>query len=330
MEPLRNAAEWLNAPHNLFLTLLAGGVFITIVGIGMALAGPTPEMRRLRAIRAATGGILDTDLVVQSEFKPRGFLKAFVPNSKSDSDRLKVAFRRAGLHDPKNIARYFTVRTFLAFLLPMIFFAMLAAEELVPALSPVSDTLESLSWATMIQLTAGLVLVGFYGPGLWLRQRIRLRTQAIEFALPNALDLMQVAVEAGLSFDAAMTRVGNEIAPASPALAEEFLIVQMEIQAGKERERALVDLGERTGILELASFASVVMQSSRFGTSISDALQVYAEEMRSDREIKAQERANKLPVQMSAIMAGIMMPTLLMICLSPVLIRFLRMAAETN
>ena len=154
---------------------------------------------------------------------------------------------------------------------------------------------------------------------------VRFCRQAIEFSMPNALDLLQIAMEAGLGFDAAMMRVSHELARAAPEISQEFMILQLELQAGKERQAALLDMADRVGVEELTSFANVVLQSNQFGTSVSSALSRFSADMRLDRELRAQEKANRLPVQMSAVMALCMMPVLLMICLAPMLIRWINM-----
>ena len=100
-------------------------------------------------------------------------------------------------------------------------------------------------------------------------------------------------------------------------------MVQLEIAAGGEREKALLDMAERTEVDEVNSFANVILQSIRFGTSISQALQVYAYEMRLARELKAQEKANKLPVKMSAVMAALMLPAMILLIVGPVAIRWM-------
>ena len=120
-----------------------------------------------------------------------------------------------------------------------------------------------------------------------------------------------------------MIRVANESLGTAPGLAEEFLIAQREIQAGRSRDKALMDMAARTGVPQVNSFANVVLQSLHYGSSITEALTVYSEEMRQWRELKAQEMANKLPVKMSAIMASLMLPALLMLALGPVVIRYM-------
>jgi tight adherence protein C len=169
-----------------------------------------------------------------------------------------------------------------------------------------------------------LVGVGFFGPMYWLRARVAERRRRVEESLPNALDLMQVSLEAGLGFDAAMTRVGNELARVSPELSFEFLSVQRQIAAGRPRDAAMADMAMRTGVDTIRSFSNVVSQSMQFGSSMSDALIAYAQELRVTREMKAVEMANKLPVKMSGVLAALMMPVLLLITAGPVVIRMLR------
>jgi tight adherence protein C len=170
--------------------------------------------------------------------------------------------------------------------------------------------------------SVGLIVLGFYSPSIWLRSKVAERRKAVTRGMPGALDLMQVAVEAGLGFDAAMNRVAKEFGRFCGPISEEFTILQLEIQAGKPRDHAFAELERRTGVDAMASFASVVQQSAEFGTPISEALETYAIEMRQDRELKAQAKANQLPVKMSAVLAAFMMPILLLIMLTPIAIRW--------
>ncbi|MEM6824751.1 MAG: type II secretion system F family protein, partial [Pseudomonadota bacterium] len=161
-------------------------------------------------------------------------------------------------------------------------------------------------------------------PNLWLKNRITERSRNVEQAFPNALDLLQVSLEAGLGFDAAMTRVGNELTGVAPQLAGEFLTVQRQVQAGRPRDQALKDMAERTGVETVRSFTNVVTQSMQFGTPMTEALMTYSKEMRDYREMKAQEMANKLPVKLSAVLASMMLPALILLTIGPTVIRYIR------
>ena len=176
----------------------------------------------------------------------------------------------------------------------------------------------------VLQILTVLIGVGYFGPSYWLNNRVAEHMRRIEEGFPNALDLMRISVEAGQGFDAAMTRVGNELSYVSPEIAQEFLAVQHQIQAGRDRHIALQDLADRTGVETVRSFANVVKQSLQLGTSMSQALATYAVELRSYRELRAQEMANKLPVKMSAVLGSLMLPALILITIGPVVIRYVR------
>lgn len=314
--------------QQLLLAALALGVFATVYGLTTAVAGPSARQRRIRAIatpasrRKSRGDVLRLD-----DNDPKGILRAIVPRTQKERSDIAKRLRRGGLHRKNAVLLFFGARTLFAAALPLLFLALVYLPDQAPLPQAVRLFLGGLTLGQTILTVSGLILVGFFLPSFWLMQRISDRRRAIEHALPNALDLLVVAQEAGLGFDAAMTRVAHEIGPVAPHIAHEFTILQLEIQAGKDRAQAFVDLSDRTGVAEVAAFANVVVQSMQFGTSVSEALTGYAREMRLTRELKAQERANKLPVKMSAVLAGLMMPVLLMICLTPILIRWLNMFA---
>jgi tight adherence protein C len=308
-------------PEMMILAALGLGVLVTVYGLAGAFAGPGDDVRRMRAGSASYAGTSQgADLIRSYERRPSGFLKAFVPTTESERNKVAKGLRRAGYHGKHALRDYFAARTILAAALPLAFLALLILEEQLG----VGVDMSRLSGVALFQIVAALVFIGFYAPALYIRHRIARRRLAIRQGLPNALDLLQVAIEAGLGFDAAMTRVANELSRVTPAISEEFLMLQLELQAGKDRDRAFLDMAERTGVDEMASFSNVILQATQFGTSVSDALATYAADMRLDRELRAQEMANKLPVKMSGVMAAMMMPTLLMLILSPVLIRWIR------
>jgi len=134
---------------------------------------------------------------------------------------------------------------------------------------------------------------------------------------PDALDLMLVCVEAGQSLDQAIMRVSKEIRGAYPTLAEEFELVSSEMRAGKDRSTVLRDMSERCGVPDISSFVTVLVQSATFGTSISDALRVYASEMRDKRVMRAEEKANVLPTKLTIGTMLFTVPPLLIILVGP-------------
>ncbi|WP_174147680.1 type II secretion system F family protein [Leisingera sp. ANG59] len=159
--------------------------------------------------------------------------------------------------------------------------------------------------------------VCYFLPRYWITRRIEARKQAITDAFPDALDMMLVCVEAGQSLDQAIVRVASELRSSYPELSEEFQVVAHEMKAGKDKDKVLRDFGTRCGVMDVSSFVTVMIQSASFGTSIADALRVYAGEMRDKRVMRAEEAANKLPVKMTLATMGLTVPPLLIILVGP-------------
>ena len=159
--------------------------------------------------------------------------------------------------------------------------------------------------------------VGYYLPKYWVTKRVQKREEEITQGFPDSLDLMLVCVEAGQSLDQAIIRVAKEIRASFVALADEFEIVAFEMKAGKDKVKVLRDFGERCGVQDVNSFVTVLIQSATFGTSIADALRVYAEEMRDKRVMRAEEKANKLPTKLTLGTMLFCLPPLLIILIGP-------------
>ena len=159
--------------------------------------------------------------------------------------------------------------------------------------------------------------VGYFAPSYWVERRRQQRQEDVTNGFPDALDLMLVCVEAGQSLDQAIARVAREIRPGYPTLSEEFEIVSNEMRAGKDRVNVLRDMAERCGVNDIASFVTVLVQSATFGTSIADALRVYASEMRDKRVMRAEEKANVLPTKLTIGTMLFTVPPLLIILVGP-------------
>lgn len=158
---------------------------------------------------------------------------------------------------------------------------------------------------------------GYYLPTYWIERRRQTRQTNLMEGFPDALDLMLVCVEAGQSLDQSILRVAGEIKPGFPDLAEEFSIVANEMKAGKDRVNVLRDMSERAGSNDISAFVTVLIQSASFGTSISDALRVYAAEMRDKRVMRAEEKANVLPTKLTLGTMMFTLPPLLIILIGP-------------
>ena len=302
------------------------GALLIVYGFFGGLIAQNPVGRRYHSGKPAQRrSAFEAGLLNNADVDPKGFMKALMPQNREKRTRIRRQLMNAGMVGQNAIVKYYVMRVVLALALPGVFLAILVLHQatLLPLPSAVSDVLDGPNGRLLTYyLLTCLLLTGFFGPAFWLRSKVDERQLEVSETFPNALDLMVVAVEAGLGFDAAMTRVSNEMEHTAPAIAQEFRLVQLEVAAGGEREKALLDMAARTNVDEVASFASVILQSIQFGTSVSDALTTYASEMRISRELKAQEMANKLPVKMSGVMASLMLPALFLLILGPIAIRW--------
>ena len=168
-----------------------------------------------------------------------------------------------------------------------------------------------------IMYTLGPGAAGYLFPKYWITKRVQTRQEEIESGFPDSLDMMLVCVEAGQSMDQAIVRVSKELRASYPSLADEFELVSFEMKAGKDKSTVLNDMGERCGVQDVMSFVTVLNQSQSFGTPISDALRVYAAEMRDKRVMRAEEKANKLPTKMTLTTMMLTVPPLLIILVGP-------------
>ncbi len=159
--------------------------------------------------------------------------------------------------------------------------------------------------------------VGYMLPKYWVTKRQQQRQTEIIEGFPDSLDMMLTCVEAGQSLDQSIIRVANEIRMSFPALADEFEIVSHQIKAGRDKPSVLNEMAERCGVQDISSFVTVLVQSQSFGTSIADALRVYAGEMRDKRVMRAEEKANKLPTKMTLATMMLTVPPLLIILVGP-------------
>lgn len=158
---------------------------------------------------------------------------------------------------------------------------------------------------------------GFFAPRLILNRMIRKRQQRVRWGLADALDLMVVSIEAGLGLNAALVRVGEEMREVHPDISEEFELTNLEIRVGRERDEALRNLAERTGVEDLRSLVAMLIQADRFGTSIARAVRVYADSLRTKRRQRAEQAAQKAAVKLLIPLALFLFPTLFIVILGP-------------
>lgn len=230
------------------------------------------------------------------------------PQNEKQLSAIKLTLMQAGYRD-RDAVRYFHFAQFalgIGFLiLGVLYFILFVAGG------------EETSTQQTLMYILGPGGVGYMLPKYWVTKRQQQRQKEIEEGFPDSLDMMLTCVEAGQSLDQAIIRVSKEIRVSFPALADEFEIVSHQIKAGRDKPSVLNEMGERCGVQDISSFVTVLVQSQSFGTSIGDALRVYAGEMRDKRVMRAEEKANKLPTKMTLATMMLTVPPLLIILVGP-------------
>ncbi len=329
LEQLTDLSLKLGVSAEILLLIGVGtGVMFVFLGLAALLNARNPAAERIAAITPEARHLKRQDrALLRPSSSQQGKLKnPLVPSDARKRTELQNKLAQAGFTGPRALSTFTAVRAVLGLALPglLLLLIVLTKTHLLTLPFGAQNTLVQFSNMQVFQLLTVLVALGFFAPVYWLQSRVAERKRRIEENFPNALDLIQISVDAGLGFDAAMTRVGNELADVSPDVAFEFLTVQRQVQAGRSRDIAMQDMADRTGVETVRSFSNAVQQSMKFGTSMSDALQTFAAELREYRETKAQEMANKLPVKVSAVLASLMLPALILLTVGPVLIRYIR------
>lgn len=224
----------------------------------------------------------------------------------------RIRFLNAGYRGDSIVLLYYGSKSLLAMFFPVIYLVLSQATPNVGA------------WEVVIFKALIAAAIGYYLPNMLLHARIRQRQRELFESFPDALDLIRVCVSAGLGLDAAIARVGVELAATSHALADEFRQLSLELRAGASRASALTNLSIRTGIDDVHALVAMLIQSERFGTSVSDSLRVHAEALRDKRMIRAQEAAAKIPVKLTIPMAVCILPALFVVVLGPAVLGILK------
>src|SRR6202167_6247289 len=173
-------------------------------------------------------------------------------------------------------------------------------------------------------LLVGLTAFGFFLPRFILKRKLAERQRRIRLGLPDGLDLTVICVEAGLSLDQAMMRVGEDLRTAHPELSAEFHLFDLEARAGKPRVEALRNLAERTGVDDIRSLVGTLIQTDRFGTSVAQALRVHSDSLRTERRQRAEEQAAKTTIKMVPPLVIFVLPSIIFVTIGPAIIELIR------
>ena len=234
--------------------------------------------------------------------------KRLIPKQVADYAQMRTRFLMAGLRSANVPALFWGSKFLFAFSLPVCFILGIIF------LKPVDGS-------TKLFISFFLAFSGYYLPDIWLRMKTSARKNKIFEGIPDALDLLVVCVETGMGLDAGINRVAKEIKLSNEVLSEEFNILNLEIRAGKSRQDALRNLAERTGIEDIHSLVTLLIQADKFGTSIAQSLRVFSDSFRTKRFQKAEEIAAKLPVKLMVPLIFFVFPSLFVVILGPAAIR---------
>lgn len=230
---------------------------------------------------------------------------------------LRVRFMQAGLREASWPAVFFAAKTVLAIGLPMLFLLYAGVGQ------------RGLGLNQGMALLLALLALGYYLPNALLSRLVARRQEQVQNALPDALDLMIVCVEAGLGLDAAMNRAAGEIGLRSQALSDELNLLALELRMGVRREQALHNLALRCGVADMSSFVAMLVQADRFGTNVAEALRVQAETMRTHRRLRAEERAAKIPLKLLFPLIFFIFPSLMVVLMGPAMLSVYRVLLPT-
>lgn len=236
-------------------------------------------------------------------------LNRIVPISAKDAAKLQKRLLNAGYRSPDAAMAFRAVQVSLIVAIPTLY--MTAGYLLDRPLN-----------TTLILSLLGAAK-GFYLPRLWLSNRIKQRQLRITWGLADTLDLMVVAVEAGLGLNAALNRVAEELKKTHPDLHYELELVNLEIRVGRSREEALRNLAERTGVDDIRSFVALLIQADRYGSSIAKAVRIFAESLRTKRRQKAEQASQKAALKLIFPLTVFLFPVILLMILAPAVLNLI-------
>jgi tight adherence protein C len=226
------------------------------------------------------------------------------PRSPKELGSLRLRLVQAGYRRDEALTIFFGIRvTFALVLFSVLSSSMFGRPNMMVAL-------------------AGLGF-GYLLPGMVLARKAKARAHRIRLSLADMLDLLVVSVEAGLGLDQALSRVGTELAFAYPELSDELRLINLELRAGKARSEALRNLADRTGVDDLSSLVTMLIQTDKFGTSVAQSLRVYSETLRTKRRQRAEEAAAKTGVKMVFPLVFCIFPAIWVVTIGPAAIRFI-------
>jgi tight adherence protein C len=309
------------SPENIIIALGSIGAFLTIVAFGMPMLGSDNLRSRLKTVAArreelsaaARRKFANQPSTLRQQAS-RSYVTFLVDKLRlinpADSVSIKNKLAQAGMRSEGHLYTYAFFRfvaPILFALLTAIYLFLLAKVEMGPSMK--------------IVYSFGAAVVGFFMPQIIVKNKIQNRQKAIQKIFPDALDLMVICVEAGLSMEAAFHRVAGELQNQGPELTEELGLTTAELAFLPDRRQALMNLSERTGLPAMRSLVTALAQAEKYGTPVSVSLRVLSQEQRDDRMSKAEQKAGALPAQLTVPMIVFFLPVLFIVLIGPAIIK---------
>ena len=297
--------------------LLGVGGLVLVAFAVLALRGradPLDRLRRPPPVRE-DGGRAQGRLRQEGDAKLARYAGFLEPQDEGELSAMRLRLLQAGYRSRDAVRTFHLIQFALSL-------GLLVAGVLYVTTRQASGA--ALGTSALVGYALGPAILGYLAPRRHVAAHIAKRREEIESGFPDALDMMLVCIEAGQSLDQSIVRVAQELHASYPALASELETVAQEVKAGKDKVQVLKDMSERAGVQDVASFVTVLIQSQTFGTPIAEALRVYAAEMRDKRVMRAEEKANTLPVKMTLATMMLTVPPLLVILLGPSVLDIMR------
>jgi tight adherence protein C len=293
----------------IFFGLLVGGM-IAFVGFYLQQRHSSVR-RRLQPEQRVNTDLMrpqmaDDPLFISAKLAEKLEKKFDLTRSGATTKKLQAKLTQAGIYSERAIPLFLGVKLGGLLVLPAIVLILLWGGA---------------SQRALLGITISIAVLAYFLPNFILNRLVGSRQKKVREALPDALDLLVVCVEAGQGLDAAIKRVAEDLQESSPIISQELLLVNLEIMAGLERQQALKNLGERTGVTELISLCNILIQSDRFGTSIAQALKTQSDYIRTERRQRLEGLAAKTPVKLLFPMLLFIFPAIMVVILGPAIIK---------
>jgi tight adherence protein C len=307
------------------LISIAGFLVIFLFCIGILqlqrrMVAKRQLLQRIETIGGMVDGPYEKDLTkTNSSVTKRAILNVFInlgrrlmPKKSEDHAIKGIRFLKAGIRNQQVGLIFWGLKCFLV----IVFFVTFLMLRLF--------VFTVMNMQLAIALGVFMPFLGFYLPDIWLLQTTQKRQEKLLKALPDALDLLVVSVEAGMGLDEAINRVAKESKLKSPELSDELAFLGLQLRAGKQRQDALKNMAERTNLEEVKNLVTLLIQADKFGTNIADTLRVYSDSFRNERFQRAEEMASKLPVKLVFPLIMFIFPALFVVILGPAAISIYR------